>query len=206
MPPSAMTGVLVAARHRDGVENGRELRHADAGDDARGADRARPDADFDGVGAGIDQRLGAFGGRDVAGNDLHRIRQSLDARHGVEHLPGMAMRGVDHDKIDAGFDQPFGTHETGVANRGRGRDPQPALLVLAGKGIGDGLLDVLDRDQSDAAILRVDHQQLLDAVLMQEPLGLLLPDAFADRDELFLGHQFGDASGADRSRNARRDW
>ena len=53
------------------------------------------------------------------------------------------------------------------------------------------LLDILDGDQADAAILVIDHQQLLDAVLMQQPLGLVLADAFAHGDEIFLRHQFG---------------
>ena len=70
MPPSAITGTSVFARRLDGVHDGGELRHADAGDDARGADRARPDADLDGVGAGVDQRPGAVARRDVAGDDL----------------------------------------------------------------------------------------------------------------------------------------
>ena len=38
----------------------------------------------------------------------------------------------------------------------------------------------------------VDHEQLLDAVLMQKPLGFLLADAFAHGDEPLLGHQLGD--------------
>ena len=71
MPPSAMTGMPVALRRLDRIHDRGELRHADAGDDARGADRARADADLDRVGAGIDQRLGALGGGDVAGDDLH---------------------------------------------------------------------------------------------------------------------------------------
>ena len=79
-----------------------------------------------------------------------------------------------------------------VADRGRGRDAQPALLVLAGVRIGDRLLDVLHGDQADAAILRIDHQQLLDAVLVQQPLGLVLVDALAHGDEPVLGHQLGD--------------
>ena len=61
----------------------------------------------------------------------------------------------------------------------RGGDAQPALLVLAGVRIGDRLLHVLHRDQPDAAVLVVDHQQLLDAVLVEEALGLVLPDALA---------------------------
>ena len=104
----------------------------------------------------------------------------------------MAVRGVDDDEIDAGLDQPFGALEALVADGGRRRHAQPPLLVLAGVGIGDRLLDVLDRDQPDAAILRIDHQELLDAVLVQEALGLLLIDALAHGDELVLGHQLGD--------------
>ena len=58
-------------------------------------------------------------------------------------------------------------------------------------GLVDRLLDVLDRDQADAAVLRIDHQELLDAVLVQQPLGLVLVDALAHGDELVLGHQLG---------------
>ena len=52
MPPSAITGTPCLAAGRDGVEHRRQLRHADARDDARRAGRARPDADLDRVGAG----------------------------------------------------------------------------------------------------------------------------------------------------------
>ena len=38
----------------------------------------------------------------------------------------------------------------------------------------------------------VDHQQLLDAVLVQQALGLVLADALAHRDQPVLGHQLGD--------------
>ena len=107
MPPSAITGVLACFATLDRIHDRGELRHADAGDDAGGADRARTDADLDRVGAGIDQRLGAFGGGDIAGDHLHRIRHALDAGHGVEHAPRMAVRGVDHDEIDSGLDQAF---------------------------------------------------------------------------------------------------
>ncbi len=56
----------------------------------------------------------------------------------------------------------------------------------------DRLLHVLDGDQADAAILIVDHEQLFDAVLVQHPLRLVLADAFAHGDEIFVRHQFGD--------------
>ena len=40
-------------------------------------------------------------GRDVAGDHLHRVGQPLDAADGVEHALRMAVRGVDHDEVDA---------------------------------------------------------------------------------------------------------
>ena len=149
------------------------------------------DADLDRVGAGIDQRLRAFGGGDIAGDDLHGVGQPLDAVDRVQHARGMAMRGVDHDQVDAGIDQPLGALETVLADGGRGGDAQPALRVLAGERMRDRLLHVLDGDQTDAAILVVDDQQLLDAMLVQHPLGLVLADALAHRDEILVRHQFG---------------
>ena len=44
----------------------------------------------------------------------------------------MPVRGVDHDQIDAGLDQPLGALIALVADRGGGGDAQAALLVLAG--------------------------------------------------------------------------
>ena len=61
-----------------------------------------------------------------------------------------------------------------LAHRRRGRDAQAALPVLGGVGIGDLLLHVLHGDQADAAEMVVDHQQLLDAELVQQALGLVL--------------------------------
>jgi len=105
----------------------------------------------------------------------------------------MAVCGVDHDEVDAGGDQLFGARVTLVADgRGRGH-AQPPLLVLARMGIGDRLLDILDGDQADAAVLAVDDEQLLDPVLMQQLLGLFLTHPFAHRDEFVLGHQLRDA-------------
>ena len=101
------------------------------------------------------------------------------------------MRGIHHDQIDAGIDQPLGALEAALADGGRGGDAQPALRILAGERMRDRLLHVLHGDQADAAILVVDHQQLLDAMLVQHPLRLVLADALAHRDQVFVRHQFG---------------
>src|SRR5437660_8928037 len=52
--------VRIVQRLRDGGDRG-DLRYADARDDARGADGARPDADLDRVRAGLDQRPRSLG-------------------------------------------------------------------------------------------------------------------------------------------------
>ena len=107
----------------------------------------------------------------------------------------MAMRGVDHDHVDVGVDQQLGAAQPVLAHAGRRRSAQAALLVLAGAGELVGLLDVLDGDQADAAIVGVDHQQLLDAILVQQPLGLFLGRALAHRDQPLLGHQLAHRNG-----------
>ena len=128
-------------------------------------------------------------GRDIAGDHLHLVGLPLDAVDGVQHMARMAVRGVDHDQIDARRHQPLGAVEALVADGGGGGDAQTSLLVLAGIRIGDRLLDILHGDQADAAILRVDDQQLLDPVLMQQALGLVLTDILAHGDETLMGHQ-----------------
>ena len=134
MPPSAITGTPRLRQASTHVEDGGELRHADAGDDAGGADRARADADLDRVGAGIDQRLGAVGGGDVAGDDLGRVGEPADLADRVEDARGMAVRGVDHEDIDAGIEQRLGPLDPFRTCAGRGGGAQAPLLVLAGVG------------------------------------------------------------------------
>ena len=83
------------------------------------------------------------------------------------------MRGVDHDDVAFRLDQRHGAGIAVLAHAGGGGDAQAAALVLAGVGIFLRLLDVLDGDQADAAIGIVHHQDLLDAVLVQQPLGFV---------------------------------
>ena len=61
MPPSAISGTPVPASASATFGDRGDLRHADARDDARGADRAGTDADLDAVGAGFDERLRRLG-------------------------------------------------------------------------------------------------------------------------------------------------
>ena len=171
------------------LEKRRELRHADPGDHPGGADRARADPDLDRIGAGVDQRLGAGERGDIAGDQLHRVARAAHPCDRVEHAGRMAMRGIDHQDIDARLDQRLGALQAGRAGADRGADPQPRVGVLARAREGLRLLDVLDRHQPDQPIVVVDHQELFDAMLVQELLGLVAADALGHGDQLVRGHQ-----------------
>ena len=101
----------------------------------------------------------------------------------------MAVRGIDDDDVAFRLDQRERAPQAVLAHARRRGDAQAAALVLAGVGIFLRLLDVLDRDQTDAAIGLVDDEDLLDAMLMQQTLGFFGANAFAHGDELVLRHQ-----------------
>ena len=106
----------------------RQLRHADAGDDPRGADRARADADLDRVGAGIGQRL-------APPRRWRRCRRR-PGRCSTGSSPARPPRATSRlwpcavsmtMQSHAGVDQRLAALEARVADRGRGGDAQPAL-------------------------------------------------------------------------------
>ena len=100
----------------------------------------------------------------------------------------MAVRGVDDEAVDPGRHQHLGALEPLVADRGGGGDAQAPVDVLGRVRMRGRLLDVLDRDEPDAALRIIDDHQLLDAVNMQEPARLLVVHALADRHHL-AGHE-----------------
>ena len=186
MPPSAIVGVSSLAAGGGGLHHGGELRHADAGDDAGGADAAGADADLDRVRTRLDQRQRTFGRCDVAGDHLHRVRQALDARHLGQNAGGMAVRGVDHQNVHAGLDQRLGASVAVLTHAGGGGDAQAAELVLVCQRVGGRLVHVLDRDQADAAEHLVHHQQLLDPVGVQQAARLVRPWVAGHRDQAVM--------------------
>ena len=179
MPPSAMNGTPVPSSASDDRRDGRDLRHADAGDDARRADRAGADADFDAVGTRIDESFRRFGRRDIAGDKLQVRIGTLDGAHALEHVARMAVRRVDDQDVDAGLDEQRDAL-VGVHTRAnRGADAQRATLVFARQRIVVRFLNVLHGDHAAQleAVLFVDDEQLLDAVLVQEAEHLVLVGA-----------------------------
>ena len=94
-----------AARRCGTLHDGRELRHANPGDDPSGADRSRSDTDLDAVGSRLDQGGGAFSRRHVAADDFKaEPRKGLFHRGDrIEHALTVAMGGVDADDVGSGL-------------------------------------------------------------------------------------------------------
>src|SRR3546814_6769963 len=70
-------------RSLDSIQDGGELRHADAGHHAGGADRARPDADLHGVGAGVHQGAGTPGGGDRSEEHTSELQSLMRISYAV---------------------------------------------------------------------------------------------------------------------------
>ena len=161
-----------------------DLRHADAGDDARRADRAGPDADLHAVGAVIGERLRAVGGRDVAADHLHLRIALLDPSHAIEHTLRMTVRRVDDDDVDAGRDERLDALVGVAAGADGGADAQAPELVLAGERVLGRLQDVLDGDEPAQFVRRVDDEHALETVAVHQRLRVLEIGAFGNGDEL----------------------
>ena len=199
------------ARQRRLVDRG-DLRDADAGDDAGRADRARPDADLDGVDAGVDERLRAGAGGDVAADhlDVPGGRVGLEPADHVEQQPGVAVGGVDDEHVDAGLDQRRGALPGVAEVADRRADQQPAVGVLGGVRELLGLHEVLDGDEPGEPALVVDQRQLLELVLAQQRGRVVAADARPGAVTSGIGVMTSRTSVVrplgDRARSAGRGW
>ena len=107
----------------------------------------------------------------------------------------MTVGGVDDEQVDPGVDQPLGPFHPVRPHRGGGTDAQRTVGILGGGRVELAFLHILDGDQARAVAGLIDDQQLFDAVLVQQLLGLRLFDAFLHRHQTLAGHQFIDLLG-----------
>src|SRR5262249_12189889 len=153
----------------------------------RRADRAGSDADLDGVRAALDEVARALLGRDVARDDGGRGETLADELQGVEDALAVAVRRVEDEDVDLGADELAGPVEDVAGDADRAADAQPPEGVLRGVRVLDRLLDVLDGDEALEASGAVDDEELLDAVLVQQLLGLLERRPDRRRDQVLAG-------------------
>lgn len=157
------------------------------GHHAGGADRAGSDADLHAVDTGVDQRLRAVTGGDVAADDVDADAR-LDLRHPGEGVAVVPVRGVDDQEIDPGGRERLrALQRLGAGADGRA-DQETAFGVLGGVRVLLGLLEVLDRDEALEDARLVDQRQLLDLVAAQQLHGLHAGDPDPSGDERHRRH------------------
>src|SRR5690606_14514906 len=118
--------------------------------------------------------------------------------HTVNHagtgwVGGMAVGGIHHNYVNAGFNQRFNTlFGTGTGTDGSA-DAQATLVVFSGIGESTGFVDVFHGHQANQLALRVQHQNFFNTVDVQQLLNLFGAGAFRHGDQLFFrGHYAGD--------------
>ena len=176
-------------RHHDG----RQLRHAHAGDDTGGADGAGADADLDGVNARIREGLRTFGRGYVTGNDLDIFLSESLASLGddIQDTGGMAVGRIDDHCVGTGRLQHFDPLDGIGFHTDRRCDEQPAAGVLAGNRVVLDLHQVLVGDQTDQAVVFIHDRKFLDLAAHQDVGGLRQADTLAGGDQVVGRHHIG---------------
>src|SRR5215469_1779302 len=168
----------------------RDLRDADAGDDPRRANGARSDADFDGVGTGVDERLSSGPRGNVAADHLD-ARVGLELTHHVQDSLSVAVRGIHDQEVNARLDQGLRPALGVFADADRPADDESALRVLRRVRELLALGEVLDGDKSAQSAGVVDERQLLDLVAAQQAQRRRPRDPYRRRDQRHWRHDGG---------------
>ena len=100
----------------------------------------------------------------------------------------MAVGGVHHQQIHLGLHQLRRAFQVIARGPQGGAHAQAPLLVLAGIGVVNLLLNILYGNKSTKIIGFIDDEKFFHAVLVQHPLGFFQGRSHGDRNQVFLGH------------------
>ena len=131
----------------------------------------------------IDQSPCGIGRRDIAADDLHFWESLLHPFDAIEHALRVAVRGVDHDYINPGFDQRRRALLGALADADRSTHTQAAKFILARVRMFGGLLNVLNSNQAEQFEILVHHQHALEPVLVHQRHCILAGCTFAHGDQ-----------------------
>ena len=176
-----------------GFEDGGDLWHAGAGDDASGADGAWADADFESIHAEGDEIFCAFIGGDVSSDQLHFREAMANGFDGFHDAFGVAVGGVNGEDIGLGLGHFDGAFEEISGGTDGGADGEAAVVVFRGAGIFEFFLDVLDRgDEAFEVEVLIDDEKFFNAMFLKDFFGFVECGANGDGDEIVLGHDLTD--------------
>ena len=168
---------------RGAFENRGDLGHPDAGHDACRAGGAGAHPDLHRVGAGLDQCERALARGDVAADDLDLRIVAFDPAHTLGNALTVAMRRVNHERIDTSARQRLDALFGAIAHAHRGGHAQLALRVTCSVRKIGLLGDVFHRHQAAQFEGVVDDEHALELVAVHQRLALLQRGALVHEDE-----------------------
>ena len=187
-------GDVVFCRDACDVVDRRDLRHADAGDDARRTDRAGTDADFDCVGARFDEVFRRLGRRDVAADDLAIRECVFDLSDRLHDAFRVTVRRVEHEHVDARLDKCARALENVFRDAYRRAAKKPSAAVFCGIRVLRALLYILGRDKAFEVSRFVDEREFFDLVRREDLQRFRVRRSDVARDEIVLRHDLADLS------------
>ena len=157
--PIGNQGNAAALKCGSDIVDGGDLRHTDTGDDARGANRAWPDAYLDRIRTGFCQSQRRRTGGDVATDHINVGIVLLDPANPFDHAVAVTMCRIHDDGVYTGAYQSFHALFGARADAYRSPDTQSPCTVACSIRKTGLLGDVFDGDQTFEFKRIVDHQQ-----------------------------------------------
>ena len=185
------TGAFESACH---VVDCGELRHADAGHHACGANRSRTNAHFYRVGTGVNEHFGCFARGDIPHHDVDVGIFGLGFFELLHYSLRMSVCRVDHNGIDAGIDEGFNALHRVYGYTYAGGYAQTPLGVFACHGFVFGFCDVLISNESDEASVGIHHGEFFNLVLLQYLACAGKVGRGVGRHKVITGHHFVDGA------------
>ena len=149
-----------------------DLGHPNSRDDSSRADRPRAHSHLDAIRSRIDQRLGTFARRHIASDDVDGCGP-LEEGHHLDHGTRVSMCGVHNQNVNTGINERMRTLLRVWSHAHRGSHHEPTISILGSEGVLVRLHEVLHREESPEASIRMDQRQLLHLVLRKQAQGIL---------------------------------
>ena len=178
----------VLLRNRIGIHDSCNLRNADTGNHAGGADGAGADAHLHRIRSCFNQSSRTLSGGNVSGDHLQIREFLLDHAQAAQHVLGMSVRGIQNHHVHLRIHQSAHAVKHVRRDSHAGSAQQPSLRVFCGKRIFNRLLNILDGDQAHQVEILVHDRKLFLSRLCQDFLSFFQGDALSCGDQPFRGH------------------
>lgn len=134
-----------------------------------------------------------FGG-DVAGDNFEVGELFLEHLNAVDDPYALSVRGIDHDEVDTGIHEGFGSFVRLAKGADSGSATEATFVVFGGVGVSLYFLNIFDGDEALEESAFIDDREFFDPMRCQEGLCLVESGSRAGGDQVYGGHPLGDGA------------